>query len=105
MRVLMRFGGCFLLGLVISVLVLGTMMFAGAFGFIDLWLFTGKPLAGLALWLLPAGFWQGLTGVVDAAHNPAVRSFLELCAALGQGALVLAAGFFRLWYRHAGGVE
>ena len=105
MRVLMQFGGCFLLGLVISVLVLGAMMFAGAFGFIDLWLFTGKPLAGLALWLLPAGFWQGLTGVVDAAHNPAVRSFLELCAALGQGALVLAAGFFRLWYRHAGGVE
>ncbi|MDH4561102.1 hypothetical protein [Pseudomonas sp. BN411] len=102
MRVLMQFGGCFLLGLVISVLVLGAMMFAGAFGFIDLWLFTGKPLAGLALWLLPAGFWQGLTGVVDAAHNPAVRSFLELCAALGQGALVLAAGFFRLWYRHAG---
>ncbi|MBD2840160.1 hypothetical protein ID144_24245 [Pseudomonas sp. JM0905a] len=105
MRVLMQFGGCFLFGLVISVLVLGAMMFAGAFGFIDLWLFTGKPLAGLALWLLPAGFWQGLTGVVDAAHNPAVRSFLELCAALGQGALVLAAGFFRLWYRHAGGVE
>ncbi|WP_330114806.1 hypothetical protein SA496_28185 [Pseudomonas sp. JS3066] len=105
MRALVQLGGCFLLGLVISVLLLGSLMFAGAFGFIDLWLFTGKPLAGLALGLLPGGFWQGLTGVVDAANNPALRSFLELCAALGQGALVLAAGFFRLWYRRSGGVE
>ncbi|WP_342244079.1 hypothetical protein [Pseudomonas sp. OTU5201] len=102
MHVLMQFGGCFLLGLLISVLVLGGLMFAGAFGFIDLWLFTGKPLAGLALWLLPDSFWQGLTGVLDAAHNPAVRSFLELCAALGQGALLMATGFFWLWYRRAG---
>ncbi|MDE3736478.1 MULTISPECIES: hypothetical protein [Pseudomonas] len=102
MRVLMQFGGCFLLGLAISVLVLGGLMFAGAFGFIDLWLFTGKPLAGLALWLLPDSFWQGLTGVLDAAHNPAVRSFLELFAALGQGALLMAVGFFWFWYRRAG---
>ncbi|MDT4840564.1 hypothetical protein D3C80_1716750 [compost metagenome] len=105
MRVLMQFGGCFLLGLVIAVLLLGGLMFAGAFGVIELWLFTGKPLASLALWTLPGGFWQGLTGLVDAVHNPALRSFLELCAALGQGALLLAAGFFRLWYRRAGGVR
>ncbi|GLZ84814.1 hypothetical protein Pres01_08650 [Metapseudomonas resinovorans] len=105
MRALVQFGGCFLLGLVISILLLGGLMFVGAFGFIDLWLFTGKPLAGLALWLFPGGFWQGLTGVVDAARNPALRSFLELCAALGQGALLLAVGFFRLWYWRAGGEQ
>ncbi|BAN46191.1 hypothetical protein [Metapseudomonas resinovorans] len=103
MRVLMQFGGCFLLGLVMAVLLLGGLMFAGAFGVIELWLFTGKPLASLALWALPGGFWQGLTGLVDAARNAALRSFLELCAALGQGALLLAAGFYRLWYRRAGG--
>lgn len=105
MRALMQFASCFLLGLVISVLVLGGLMIAGAFSFIDLWLFTGKPLASLALALLPGGFWQALTGVVDAVHNPAVRSFLELCAALGQGALLLAAGLYRLWYRSAGGAQ
>jgi hypothetical protein len=105
MRVLMQFGGCFVLGLVISILLLGGLLLAGASGCIELWLFTGKPLASLALGLLPGGFWQGLTGVVDAAGNPALRSFLELCAALGQGALLLAAGFFHLWYRRAGGAQ
>ncbi|WP_271410303.1 hypothetical protein [Pseudomonas sp. Q1-7] len=105
MRVLMQFGGCCLLGLAVAVLVLGGLMFAGAFGLIELWLFTGKPVASLALWLLPGGFWEGLTGVVEATRNSAVRSFLELCAALGQGALLLGAGFFRLWYGYAGGAQ
>ena len=55
--------------------------------------------AWLSLALLPETFWNGLTGAVHAARNPSVRSFLELCAALAQIGLLLAAGLFRLWYR------
>lgn len=100
MRAMVQFTACFALGLVISVLILGGLMFAGNFGFIDLWLITGKPLANLALMVLPESFWHALTGVIDPRNNPSVNSFLQLCVALSQGALLLAAGFFRLWYWH-----
>lgn len=99
MRVLLQFCACCALGLVLAVLLLIGLMFAGQFGLIEGWLLTGKPLARLALWLLPESLWAILTGVAEARHNPAVGSFLALCAALGQLGLLLALGFFRLWYR------
>jgi hypothetical protein len=48
--------------------------------------------------LLPDVFWNDLTGLADATQNRALQSFLSLCTALGQVGLLLAAGFFRLWY-------
>jgi hypothetical protein len=99
MRSFVRFSACLALGLVVAVLVLIGLMFAGQFGLIDGWLLTGKPLAQLALWLLPESLWNALSGVAQARHNHAVGSFLALCAALGQLGLLLALGFYRLWYR------
>ncbi|PYC21852.1 hypothetical protein DMO17_15440 [Aquipseudomonas alcaligenes] len=98
-RLLLQFCACFALGLVVAGLLLIGLMFFGQFDLIHGLNFTGRPLAWLALQLLPAGFWADLTGLADAATNPHVQSFLQLCAALGQVALLLAAGFFRLWYR------
>ena len=60
---------------------------------------SGKPLAYLLLHVLPDAFWQGLTGLPGAAEHPSVRSFLQLCVALAQLALLPALGFYRLWYR------
>lgn len=102
MRLFMRFSACLALGLVVAVMILIGLMFFGWFHLIDGLLLTGKPLASLSLALLPDAFWTALTaltGVVDAAQNRSVQSFLQLCAALGQSALLLALGFFRLWYR------
>jgi hypothetical protein len=98
MRLLMQFSACFALGLVVALLVLVGLMFSGQFDLIKGLQLTGKPLAQLSLWILPEGFWYGLTGLVDATQNPHVQSFLSLCAALGQVGLLFAAGFFRLWY-------
>ncbi|MBC9248979.1 hypothetical protein A9179_01695 [Pseudomonas alcaligenes] len=98
MRLLMQFSACFALGLVVAGAVLVGLMFFGLFDLIHGLNLTGKPLAGLALTLLPASFWNDLTGVPDAAANADVQSFLQLCTALGQVALVLGGGFFRLWY-------
>ncbi|MGL4315419.1 MAG: hypothetical protein ACRCTL_02220 [Pseudomonas sp.] len=80
-----------------GVLLIG-LMFFGQFDLIHGLNLSGKPLASVALMLLPDSFWNGLAGVPDAAANPSVQSFLQLCTALGQVALLLAAGFFRLWY-------
>ncbi|TWC33260.1 hypothetical protein FBY03_115101 [Pseudomonas sp. SJZ079] len=99
MRVLLQFGACFALGLVVAVLALIALMFFGLFGVIDGLLLSGEPLARLGLVLLPEPFWVALSGLTDAAQSPALRSFLSLCAGLGQCALLLALGFFRLWYR------
>jgi hypothetical protein len=99
MRVLLQFGACFFLGLVVAVLLLIGLMFGGRFAVIDGLLLSGEPLARLSLALLPEPFWVALSGMADAAQNAALRSFLSLCAALGQCALLLALGFFRLWYR------
>ncbi|MHA6495043.1 hypothetical protein ACX0MV_17615 [Pseudomonas borbori] len=99
MRFLLQFSACFALGLVVATLLLIGLMFFGQFSLIDGLMFTGKPLAQLSLALLPEAFWVGLTGVADAAQNSSVQSFLQLCAAIGQCALLLALGFFRLWYR------
>lgn len=99
MRILLRFSACFALGLVLAAVLLVVLLLLGQFELIRAFLLTGKPLAGLALLLLPEAFWNGLTGVANAARNPSVRSFLELCTALAQFALLAAAGLFRLWYR------
>lgn len=96
-RLLMQFSACFTLGLVVAALLLVGLMFVGQFSLIDGLMLTGKPLASLGL-LLPDSFWNGLTGVPDAAANAHVQSFLQLCVALAQVALLLGAGFFRLWY-------
>ncbi len=99
MRLLMPFSACLGLGLVVAVMILIGLMFCGWFNLLDGLLLTGKPLASLSLLLLPEGFWSALTGIQDAAQNSTLRSFLSLCAALGQVGLVLALGFMRLWYR------
>lgn len=99
MRLLMQFSACLGLGLVVAVMILIGLMFCGWFNLIDGLLLTGKPLASLSLLLLPEGLWSALTGIQDAAQNSTLRSFLSLCAALGQVGLVLALGFMRLWYR------
>ena len=99
MRLLMQFSACLGLGLVVAVMTLVGLMFGGWFNLIDGLLLTGKPLASLSLMLLPEGFWSALTGIQDAAQNSTLRSFLSLCAALGQVGLLLALGFMRLWYR------
>jgi uncharacterized membrane protein YkgB len=99
MRLFMQFSACLALGLVVAVMILVGLMFAGWFDLIDGLLLTGKPLANLSLMVLPEGFWSALTGIQDAESNGTLRSFLSLCAALGQVGLLLALGFMRLWYR------
>lgn len=98
MRLFVRFSACFALGLVVAVLVLLGLMFGGQFTLIDGLLLSGTPLAQLSLIALPETFWNALTGLADATQNPALQSFLSLCAGLGQVGLLLAGGFFRLWY-------
>jgi hypothetical protein len=98
MRVLVQFSACCALGLVVALLLLLGLMFCGQFSLIDGLLFTGKPLAQLGLQLLPEAFWGELSGLPNATQNSTLQSFLALCAALGQVGLLLAAGFFRLWY-------
>ena len=98
MRLFVRFSACLALGLVVAVLVLLGLMFGGQFKLIDGLLLSGKLLAQLSLILLPEAFWTALTGLADATQNRALQSFLSLCAGVGQLGLLLAAGFFRLWY-------
>ncbi|MFB4368527.1 MULTISPECIES: hypothetical protein [unclassified Pseudomonas] len=99
MRVLMQFSACFALGLCIAAVLLIGMMFVGRFDWIEALMLSGWPVAILSLQLLPEAFWNGLTGVADAAANHSVQSFLQLCVAMAQVALLFALGFFRLWYR------
>nr|WP_288355465.1 hypothetical protein [uncultured Pseudomonas sp.] len=99
MRVLMQFSACFALGLCIAGVLLIGMMFVGRFDWIEALMLSGWPVATLSLQLLPEAFWNGLTGVADAAANHSVQSFLQLCVAMAQIALLFAMGLFRLWYR------
>ncbi len=98
LRFFMQFSACFALGLVVSGLILIGLMFFDQFDLIHGLNFTGRPLAWLALEWVPGAVWDALTGLAGAASNPDVQSFLQLCAALGQVGLVLAVGFYRLWY-------
>lgn len=98
MRIFVQFFACLALGLVVAGLMLLGLMFGGQFNLIDSLLLSGKPLAQLSLILLPETFWSELTGLADATQNRALQSFLSLCAGLGQVGLLLAGGFFRLWY-------
>lgn len=99
MRLFMQFSACLALGLVVAAMVLIGLMFFGWFDLIDGLLLTGKPLASLSLLVFPDRFWSALTGLQNAGSNGSLHSFLSLCAALGQVALVFALGFMRLWYR------
>ena len=99
MRTLLRFSACFALGVLLAALALLVLLLLGQHGLTRALLLSGQPLAGLGLALLPDTFWNGLTGVSNAARNPSVRAFAELCAALAQVGLLLAAGLFRRWYR------
>lgn len=98
MLTLLRVCACYALALVLSLLLLGALMFTQQFAVIDGWLLSGQPLTQLLL-LLPAPFWQALTGVAEAASHPALRSFLQFSLALAQFALLPAAVCYRLWYR------
>jgi hypothetical protein len=99
MLMLMRGLACYLLALVLAVLVLVGLLFSQQTDLLKQLMDSGQLLSELALAVLPAGFWQALTGVNDAGQNPAVQSFLQLCVALGQLALLPALGLYRLWYR------
>ena len=99
MLMLMRGLACYLLALVVAVVVLAGLLFSQQADLIKQLLWSGQLFSELALWLLPAGFWEALTGVSGAGENPAVQSFLQLCVALGQLALLPALGLYRLWYR------
>jgi uncharacterized membrane protein YkgB len=98
LRLFVQFSACLALGLVVAVLMLLGLMFGGQFNLIDGLLLSGKPLAQLSLIVLPEAFWIELTGLADATQSRALQSFLSLCAGLGQVGLLLAGGFFRLWY-------
>ncbi len=99
MRFILQFSACCALGLLVVALLLVGLMFVGQFSLIEGLMLSGKPLAQMSLLLLPEGFWHNLTGLADATQNRAVQSFLSLCAAMGQLALLLGLGFYRLWYR------
>lgn len=96
MRIVLQFGACLALGMFVALLILVGLMFAQRFDVINLIVLTGKPLAHLALVVLPEGFWISLTGAPDAVQNASVRSFLQMCAALGQVALLVGAGLYRV---------
>lgn len=98
MRSILQFSACCALGLLVVALLLVGLMFVGQFSLIEGLMLSGQPLAQLSLVLLPEGFWHSLTGLADASQNRAVQSFLSLCVAVGQLALLLGLGFFRLWY-------
>lgn len=99
MRLLLQFSACFALGLCIAGVLLIAMMFVGRFDWIELLMLSGWPFAQLGLQALPDTFWTALTGVTDAPANASVQSFLQLCVAMLQIALLFGLGFFRLWYR------
>jgi hypothetical protein len=95
----LRFSGCCVLGLMLALLLLVALLFAGQFELIKLLQLSGQPLAELALLLLPDALWDSLSGTLNTAHNPHVQSFLGLCTALGQLGLLLAMLVYRLCAR------
>lgn len=99
MRFILQFTACCALGLVVVALLLVGLMFIGQFSLIEGLMQSGRPLALLSLALLPDSLWHSLTGLVDAPQNPMLQSFLSLCAAMGQLAVLLGLGLYRLWYR------
>ena len=99
MRIVLQFGACCALGMLVALLILVGLMFASRFDWITVLVSTGKPLSHLALVALPDGFWHSLTGVPDAASNPDVQSFLQMCAALGQVALLVGFALYRLSWK------
>ncbi len=82
-------------GLLLALGALLALMFLGRFDWIEAWLASGRPLAQALLWLPPEGWWDGLTGLAGARRHPAVVSFLGLCMALLQPALLTGWLLFR----------
>lgn len=99
MWLFLRFSACYALALILALVLLVTLMFFAQNDWMQLLIGSGKPLAHLLLHVLPEAFWHSLTGLTGAAEHPGVRSFLQLCVALAQLALLPALGFYRLWYR------
>ena len=97
MLTLIRLCACYVLALVLTLMLLGALMFTQQFAVIDGWLLSGQPLTQLLL-LLPASFWQALTGVAGAATHPALETFLVFVIALVQAAALPALGLYRCWY-------
>lgn len=95
MNNVMRFSLSLFVGLLLSGLCLPVLMLLGRFDWIALLVATGKPMAHLAL-MLPGDLWTQLSGVEDAANNPHVRSFLEMCMGVAQLGLLLALPIYRL---------
>ncbi|MFZ5958630.1 hypothetical protein ACA097_10190 [Pseudomonas sp. QL9] len=95
----MRFTLCLFCGLLLAVMALPLLMLVGHFELVAWLAATGKPLAWLALELPPTGFWDGLSGAHDAAHNPHVRSFLELCVGFAQLGVLIALPLYYLGAR------
>ncbi|UVE18178.1 hypothetical protein NVV93_01890 [Pseudomonas sp. LS44] len=93
-RAILQFTACLAIGLVLGVIALVLLLFTGEMGLVKGFVLSGTPLAYLALSVLPDAFWLWLTGIHDAAASSTLRSFLELCAALGQLALLLALGLY-----------
>lgn len=97
MLTLIRLCACCALALLLTLVLLGALMFAQQFVLIDWWLRSGEPLAQLLL-LLPEPFWQALSGVPGATGHPALQSLLTLLSALVQAAILPALGLYRGWY-------
>ncbi|MCY1271382.1 hypothetical protein D9M68_288530 [compost metagenome] len=98
-RAVLQFGACLAMGLVLGVIALVLLLFSGEMALVRGFVLSGTPLAYLALNLLPEAFWHWLTGVPEASASATLRSFLELCAALGQLGLLLALGLYRVLCR------
>ncbi|WP_010485915.1 hypothetical protein [Pseudomonas sp. S9] len=99
MRIFMRVSLCCFLGAVLSLFLLIGLMFFRRFDLISGLTLTGMLLSWLVLNSLPADFLSSLTGGANASSNPSVQSFAQLCAALGQLAVLLGGGFYYYWYR------
>ena len=98
MLTLIRLCACYVLALVLTLLLIAGLLFAQQFAVIDGWLHSDQPLTQLLL-LLPAPFWQALTGVPDAATHPALRSFLAFVFAFLHSLVLPMQGSYRYWYR------
>lgn len=88
MKRLLQFLICIFIGFSLAGALLVVLMFLQQFDAIQWWSATGKPLAWLALNIVPDATWSALSGVEDAVTNPRLQSFLQFAAALAQVAVL-----------------
>lgn len=98
MMILLRFGACCGLGMVLAVLLLIGLMFVDQMELVRGLVSSGEPLAGFFLLALPDTWWNALAGFPGAALNPTLRSLLTFCTALAQLGLLAGLLLYRLWY-------